>query len=224
MERNQKAFELWEAGEHTTAIEILFEEIEENPNSVAGYYNLANMLLIAKKELDAKAVLELANEKNPNHPEILYAFGTYYYQIQDYPQALHAFLQVSTMDSYLKTDSFVMLAQSYLALEQPQKALAFLLTAEIATPDDGELLLLIGNTFMQIESFKEAKVYFDKATKAASTYPEAWFKRGLMALVLEEEAVVYEADFEKVRELDDSYYQKQMKQLAEIQAFIKKNN
>ena len=75
MDENLKAFELWDKGEYSEAIQVLFNQIEENPENMASYYNLANMLLVAKKEEDAKAVLLVANEKSPNHPEILYAFG-----------------------------------------------------------------------------------------------------------------------------------------------------
>lgn len=130
MDENLKAFELWDKGEYSEAIQVLFNQIEENPENMASYYNLANMLLVAKKEEDAKAVLLVANEKSPNHPEILYAFGTYYYQIEDYPQGIHAFLAVFQQDTYLKKDSLVMIAQCYIALGNPQKALVYLLTAE----------------------------------------------------------------------------------------------
>ena len=65
MDENLKAFELWDKGEYSEAIQVLFNQIEENPENMASYYNLANMLLVAKKEEDAKAVLLVANEKSP---------------------------------------------------------------------------------------------------------------------------------------------------------------
>lgn len=65
MDRNQKAFQLWEQGQPTEAIELLFKEIDTHPENMDSYYNLATMLMLAQKYEDAKAVLTLANEKRP---------------------------------------------------------------------------------------------------------------------------------------------------------------
>lgn len=223
MYENLKAFELWDKGEYSEAIQVLFNQIEENPENMASYYNLANMLLVAKKEEDAKAVLLVANEKSPNHPEILYAFGTYYYQIEDYPQGIHAFLAVFQQDTYLKKDSLVMIAQCYIALGNPQKALVYLLTAEEIDGTDSDVLIVMGNTFMQIEDYKQAQEYFKKVTEVTPKNAEAWFKRGLTSLVLNEEKKLVESYFNQSMELDPVFYQKNRQQLAEIQAFIQKN-
>lgn len=76
---------------------------------------------------------------------------------------------------------------------------------------------------MQIKDFKQAQEYFKKMTEVTPKNAEAWFKRGLTSLVLNEEKKLVESYFNQSMELDPVFYQKNRQQLAEIQAFIQKN-
>lgn len=116
-----------------------------------------------------------------------------------------------------------MLGQSYLALEQPKKALVYLLTAFQLDETDSELALLLGNAFLQTEAFKEAYTYYDLTSKLNQENNEAWFKKGLMGMVLGNEKETIEADFQKSQELNPGYYQQNLTKLEEIEAFLQAN-
>ncbi|MCO6017533.1 hypothetical protein CKN86_11535 [Carnobacterium divergens] len=223
MDRNQKAFQLWEQGQPTEAIELLFKEIDTHPENMDSYYNLATMLMLAQKYEDAKAVLTLANEKKANQSKILYGFGNLYYQTADYSQGIYYFSQVFTQSETFKKDAAIMLGQSYLALEQPKKALVYLLTAFQLDETDSELALLLGNVFLQTEAFQEAYTYYDHTSKLNQENSEAWFKKGLMGMVLAKDKEKIEADFQRSQELNPIYYQQNLNQLQEIEAFLQAN-
>lgn len=73
------------------------------------------------------------------------------------------------------------------SIRKSSKALVYLLTAEEIDGTDSDVLIVMGNTFMQIKDFKQAQEYFKKMTEVTPKNAEAWFKRGLTSLVLNEE-------------------------------------
>lgn len=222
MNRNYEAFRLWESGETNAAVALLFKEIEEHPESSDSYCNLASMLISAEHYGEAGAVLHTAMEKHPNHPSVLYAFGNFYYQQQKYPEALENFSHVfESAETDLKNDAAIMIGQSYAALQQPQRALAFLLTAYTKDSDDLTVILLIGNCFIQTGAFEDAQPFFEKAVQLSPENDEAWFKRGLASMALEEEPSSYQLFFQKAAELNPADQQIRMEQMEEIKKMIK---
>lgn len=222
MNRNHEAFQLWDKGEFNEAIQLLVEEINENTENSDSYYNLATMFILGKKYDDAKVIVETAIEKYPDDPIFVYAFGNLYYEIEDYSLSVTYFNQVIQFnETPLKKDAMVMIGQNYLALNQPKKALAYFLSAYEKDKLDMTLIMLIGNTLMQTGSFKEAKQYFELSIEQAPQNDEAWFKRGVVGMVLEEDASVFQPYFKKSKELNISRYEERIKQLTAIENIVK---
>ncbi|WP_035053500.1 tetratricopeptide repeat protein [Carnobacterium pleistocenium] len=222
MDRNHEAFQLWEKGKFNEAIQLLIQEIDDNPANSDCYYNLATMFILGKKYEDAKAVLETAIEKYPENPIFVYAFGNLYYEIEDYTTALTYFKQVSQFDeTSLKKDAMVMIGQIYLALNQSKMALAYFLSAYEEDKLDKTLILLIGNTLMQLGTFEEAKKYFELSIEQSPQNDEAWFKRGVVGMALKEEVDSLKQYFDKAKELDPVKYEERTKQLQAIEVMMK---
>ncbi|MEK6189458.1 MAG: tetratricopeptide repeat protein [Carnobacterium alterfunditum] len=222
MNRNHEAFQLWEKGEFNEAIQLLIEEINNDPANSDCYYNLANMFILGKKYEDAKAILETAIEKFPEDPIFIYAFGNLYYEIEDYSTALSYFNQVIKFnETRLKKDAMVMIGQNYLALNQSKKALVYFLSAYEEDKLDIALILLIGNTLMQLGSFKEAKMFFELGIEQAPQNDEAWFKCGVVGMALKEEVDSLKKYFDKAKELDPIKYEERTKQLQAIEVIMK---
>lgn len=222
MERNHKAFQLWEQGEFNQAIQLLMEEINDNPDNSDSYYNLATMFILGHKYDDAKAILETAIEKYPNDSTFIYAFGNLYYELENYQVSLNYFEQVTQFqETPLKKDAMVMIGQNYLALDQSKKALVYFLSAYEEDKLDMTLILLIGNTLMQVGSFQEAKKYFELSMEQAPQNDEAWFKRGVVGMVLEEDLNIFQSFFNKSKELNPSRYEERIKQLTAIESIVK---
>lgn len=221
MNRNHKAFQLWEQGKLNEAIRLLFEEIEEQTENSDSYCNLASILILAKKYEDAQAVLETALQKYPNHLELLYTFGNLYYYKNMPEKSLVYFERVfQAEETSLKNDAAIMIGQCYLMLENPKKALVYLLLAYPENPKDSLLLLLLGDCFMQTGHFKEAKGYFEQAVAVTPDNDEAWFKRGVIGMALNESATTVESFFKTSHELNPEAHLKRLQQLQAIEKFI----
>ena len=222
MNRNHEAFQLWEKGEFNEAIQLLIEEINDNPANSDSYYNLATMFILGKKYEDAKAILETAIEKYPENSIFVYAFGNLYYEIEDYSTSLTYFNQVLQFtETSLKKDAMVMIGQNFLALNQSEKSLAYFLSAYEEDPSDITVILIIGNTLMQTGSFKEAKRYFELSIEQAPKNDEAWFKRGVVGMALKEDNHSVKQYFDKAKELNPITYGKRIEQLQSIEAVMK---
>ena len=221
MNRNHKAFQLWEQGKLNEAIRLLFEEIEEQTENSDSYCNLASILILAKKYEDAQAVLETALQKYPNHLELLYTFGNLYYSKTMPEKSLMYFEHVfQAEETSLKNDAAIMIGQCSLMLENPKKALVYLLVAYSENPKDSLLLLLVGECFMQTGHFKEAKGYFEQAVAATPDNDEAWFKRGVIGMALNESTTTVESYFKTSHELNPEAHLKRLQQLQAIEKFI----
>lgn len=221
MNRNHEAFQLWEQGNLNEAIQLLFEEIEEQPKNSDSYYNLATMLILAKKYADAQAVLEMALQEKPGHPELLYAFGNLYYQQERYTESLVYFTQVfQHPQTGLKNDAARMIGQCYFSLQNPKKALVYLLMIKTENEPDSSLFLLIGNCLMQTGNFNEAKDYFEKVMEITPENDEAWFKRGLIGMALNEPPAIFEDFFKQSSTLNPNSHQERIQQLKAIEAMV----
>ena len=223
MDLNQKALSLWNEGKANEALEALFKAIDEEPTKKEGYYNLISLLIAARKFADAKAVLDTAGEKFAEEESFWYAEGNWYYQQQHYTEALDSYLQVFQQHkSLFRGEAVAMIGQCYLALQQPKLALAYLLEAEVHHPSDTPILLMIGNSLLQAESFLDAERYFDKVIALDEKNAEAWFKKGLAKRALQQDPEKVKMCLQKAKQLDPEKFLTYAQQLKEIEAFVTK--
>lgn len=221
MNQNHKAFQLWKNGQLNEAVQLLFEEIENNNENSDSYCNLASIFILAKKYEDAQVVLETALEKEPNHVELLYTFGNLYYQKNNPTKALIYFNQVLNGNgNSFKNDAVVMIGQCYLLLNEPKRALAYLLTAHEKNEKDSSILTLLGDCMMQINHFKQARQYYTKAYDLSPDNDEILFKRGLVGAALKEKPEKFNLFFEKAKTINPENYQKRLQKLKEIEVFM----
>ena len=220
MERNHQAFQLWEKGKVQEAIELLFFEIEKNSNNRDSYYNLASILTLSHKYDDAEAVLETAIEKYPNENIFLYAFGNLSYKKKEYQKAIDYYNKTKQLENNnLKKEITLMLGQTYFAMNQPKKALVYLLQIEITLNDDSSILMMIGNCFLQTGFFKEAESRFKQVTKIEKENDDAWFRLGVCNYVEnnKEKAKSY---FEQAKQVNPSHFIKLLTQFKEIEKLL----
>lgn len=223
MDLNQKALSLWNEGKASEALETLFKAIDEEPNKKEGYYNLVSLLIAAKKFADAKAVLDTAGEKFPEEESFLYAYGNWHYQQNNYTNALDSYVQVfGKPDSFFKGEAAAMIGQCYLALQQPKLALAYLLEAEVHHPKDTTILLMLGNSLLQTESFLDAERYFGKVIALDEKSAEAWFKKGLALRARQQDPEEVKVCLQKAKQLDPEKFLTYAQQLKEIESVVTK--
>ncbi len=73
---------------------------------------------------------------------------------------------------------------------------------------------------MQTGHFKEAKDYFEQAVTVAPDNDEAWFKRGVIGMTLNESATIVESFFKTSHELNPEAHLKRLQQLQAIEKFV----
>ncbi len=221
MNKDHHAFQLWENGQLNEAIQLLFKEIDRNEENSNSYCNLASILILAKKYDDAQAVLETALKKYQNHVELLYTFGNLYYYKNNPIKALEYYHQVfNGNETNLKNDAMIMIGQCHLLLNEPKKALVYLLTAYENDGKDSSLIILLGDCMMQTNHFEKAKKYFMKALEQSPDNDEVLFKRGLVGAALKEEPEIFNDFFERSKKLNPENYIKRLQQLKDSEAFV----
>ncbi|MEG0497331.1 MAG: tetratricopeptide repeat protein [Carnobacterium sp.] len=221
MNKNHHAFQLWENGQLNEAVQLLFEEIDRNEENRDSYCNLASILILAKRYDDAHAVLETALKKYQNHADLLYTFGNLYYHKNNPIKALEYYNQVfNGNEKNLKNDATIMIGQCHLLLNEPKKAMVYLLTAYENDENDTSLNTLLGDCMMQTNHFKEAKNYFMKALEQSPDNDEVLFKRGLVGAALKEKPMIFNDFFEKSKKLNPEKFIKRLHQLKDSEAFV----
>ncbi|MCH5463117.1 tetratricopeptide repeat protein [Lactobacillus sp. LC28-10] len=204
----------------------LIQEIDDDPDNYHTYYDLGALLVNLKsytqaEELMVKALGLFADKSRTAKDTLTYGLGNVYYEAGEYQKAIEQFNQVK--DTKLKSDAYMMLAQSYMGNNDHKTALAFALTAAENHQQDPQVNQLIADNLLAVGSFKDAAKYYDKTLASDPKNGRAQFDRGIAAVVLEEDASEY---FEQAKRLDSKYYENGQKRLADIQAALtqKKDN
>lgn len=199
----------------------LVQEIDDDPDNYHTYYDLAALLVQLKsytqaEELLLKAMGLFADRSRSAKDTLTYGLGNVYYAAGEFQKAITQFNAIK--DEKLQQDAYLMVAQSYMGQGNHKMALAFALTVGDRAKQDPAVNQLIADNFLALGSFKEAGQYFDKVLASQPDNGKAQFDRGITAVIQEEDASRY---FERAKALDQAYYDKGQKRLADIQAALK---
>ena len=118
----------------------------------------------------------------------------------------------------MKENAFLMLAQSYMAQESYQQALAFAITAQEINSKNIDTNELIGDIFLALGQFENAAQYYDLVLESDQNHAKANFQRGLVNMVL---GLEFDTYFTRSRLTNKKYFDAQKKRLSEIESFIK---
>ncbi|KRK98287.1 hypothetical protein FD04_GL001268 [Secundilactobacillus odoratitofui DSM 19909 = JCM 15043] len=200
----------------------LVQEIDDNPDDYHTYYDLGALLVNLKsytqaEELLVKALGLFADKSRQAKDTLTYGLGNVYYEAGEYQKAIEQFNQVK--DTKLKSDAYLMLAQSYMGNNDHKTALAFALTAAQNRQQDPQVNQLIADNLLAVGSFKDATTYYDKVLASDPKNGRAQFDRGICAVVLGVDATKY---FEAAKKLDRDYYDKGQSRLTDIQNLLLK--
>lgn len=202
----------------------LVKDIDDHPNDYRTYYDLSVFLVelhsyTQAEELLMKAMGLFANRSVKAKNMLTYGLGNVYYSAGKYEQAIQEFQQVT--DENLKSDAYIMMAQSYMAQKNYKKALAFLLTAQEVAKQDVKINMMIGQCLMALGNFEQAADFYDKVLAVKPTDGKANFDRGLIAMVLGEDFKLY---FDKAEKYDKKNFDQKQGQIADIEKVIQLRN
>ncbi|UQS85532.1 tetratricopeptide repeat protein [Apilactobacillus apisilvae] len=198
----------------------LVTDIDEHPHDYRTYYDLGAFLVelhnfTQAEELMMKALGLFANQSKKAKEVLTYGLGNVYYAAGEFDKSIEQFNSLSSSD--LKSDSYIMLAQSYMGKKDYKKAVVFALTAQGFRRQDPDVNYLLGSSLMALGNFSEAAQFLDTTLKAQPKNGKANFDRGIVAMVLGENFSNY---FNKSKKYDEKYFNDGQKRLSDIEKYI----
>ncbi|MFL2028159.1 tetratricopeptide repeat protein [Loigolactobacillus zhaoyuanensis] len=214
MKNTSKA--LWAKGDKQGAVKALVAAIEQAPELLDNYLELAAYLNALQDTEQAEKLLQSALVHFPDNQDLRYSLGTTYYAAGDYPKALDQFQQLTA--ARLENDKLYMLASTYYAQQDYSHALAFALTAQKNEPQRDDVNLLVGDLFLAIGDFNHATTYYTQVLARTPKSAAANFKVGLARLA---QGAPSEAYFEQAKKLDTAYFEREKHRLSDIERYLK---
>lgn len=203
----------------------LIGAIDEHPDQVNNYYDLGSLLTRLQsfdqaEELFMKALGIFENKGDKEAINLLnYGLGNVYYTVGKIKTALEYYNKID--DPKLKADSYLMMAQSYMKEKQYKQAVAYGLTALELRPDDAEINQVLGDSFLALGEFEQARGYYDRILKHHPGRADTQFNRGLVAMVLGED---YHNYLDQAQQLNPDYYAKSEKRISDIENFLRQQD
>lgn len=199
----------------------LVTAIDEHPEKVNNYYDLGSLLTRLQsyeqaEELFMKALGIFDKKDDRDAINLLnYGLGNLYYTVGKVKSAIDYYNKID--DPKLKADSYLMLAQSYMKEKQYKQAVAYGLTALELRPGDAAINQVLGDSFLALGEFEQARGYYDEILKHHPGRADTQFNRGLVAMVLGED---YHNYLTQAQQLDPDFYKKSEKKIADIKNFL----
>lgn len=205
----------------TASVKKLISDIDHDPQDPQKYYALGMLLTKSvqytqAEELFKRAINYFENEKLPT--DLLeYGLGNVFYAAGLYQDSLQIFQKIT--DKKLKNDAYLMIAQNYYAQGNYQQALVFALTVSERSSLQQQLAawLLAGESLMALGNLKLAAEYFDRVLKQKPDDFKTNFDRGVIEMVLHQDAQKY---FEKAEQIDPQKFKQKQQRLTDIERVL----
>src|SRR5699024_851342 len=151
-----------------------------------------------------------------DNQDLLYNLGNIYYLADKYDKANDIFQKLVNNDYAF--EAYFMMAKTLDQQGKRQLAIMYALTAVEKAPKDLRSNELLADLLLANGNFQEALTFYQAANKIQ---PEAkfYFNMALCAMNLKKE---YQSYLNQAKKLDEKYYLKNEKKLADLQEFIKK--
>lgn len=202
----------------------LVKAIDEKPDNYQAYYELSAFLIKLQnfsqaEELLMKSLGMFADSNKKAEDLLIYGLGNVYYSAGEFEKAIKQFNSVK--DHNLKCDSYIMMAQSYIAKDDYKHGLVFLLTAKDYRKQDPEINQLIGECLLALGDFQQSAEFYDQILRSKPNDGKANFDRGLVSMVLGEKYADY---FAKAEKYDKANFDQKQSRIQDIEKLVKDNH
>lgn len=215
---NKQAEELFNQGDKEAAIKLIVADLNKNPKQLPEILQLSTYLVQAGDLEQAEELLARSLEMFKDNQDLLYNLGNVYYLADKFDKANEIFQNL--IDDNYAFEAYFMMAKTLDQQGQKQKAIMYALTAVEKSPKDQQANELLADLLLANGNFQESLRFYQDANKIK---PEAkyYFNMALCAMNLDQD---YQAFLKKSRELDENYYLKNEKKLADLQKFIEQGD
>lgn len=215
---NKQAEKLFNQGDKEAAIKLIVADLNKNPKQLPEILQLSTYLVQAGDLEQAEELLARSLEMFKDNQDLLYNLGNVYYLADKFDKANEIFQNL--IDDNYAFEAYFMMAKTLDQQGQKQKAIMYALTAVEKSPQDQQANELLADLLLANGNFQESLRFYQDANKIK---PEAkyYFNMALCAMNLDQD---YQVFLKKSRELDENYYLKNEKKLADLQKFIEQGD
>lgn len=215
---NKKAEQLFNKGDKEAAIKLIVADLNKDPKQLSEILQLSTYLVQAGDLEQAEELLARSLEMFKDNQDLLYNLGNIYYLADKFDKANEIFQKL--VDDDYAFEAYFMMAKTLNQQGKKQLAIMYALTATEKAPKDLRANELLADLLLANGNFEESLSFYQKANEIK---PEAkyYFNMALCAMNLKKD---YQTYLNKSKSLDQKYYLKNEKKLAELQEFIKQGD
>ncbi|WP_334332648.1 MULTISPECIES: tetratricopeptide repeat protein [unclassified Companilactobacillus] len=215
---DREAEKLFNQNKKEAAIKLLVADLNKDAHQLPKILQLSTYLVQAGDLEQAEELLARALEMFKNNQDLLYNLGNVYYLADKFDKANQIFKDL--VDDNYAFEAYFMLAKTLDQQGKRQLAVMYALTAVEKAPKDLQANELLADLLLANGNFKESLGFYQQANKIK---PEAkhYFNMALCAMNLKQD---YQSYLNESKELDEDYYLKHEKKLADLQEFIKQGD
>ncbi|AYE38015.1 tetratricopeptide repeat protein [Companilactobacillus zhachilii] len=215
---NKQAEKLFNQGDKEQAIKLIVADLNKNPKQLPEILQLSTYLVQAGDLEQAEELLARSLEMFKDNQDLLYNLGNVYYLADKFDKANEIF-QSLINDNYA-FEAYFMMAKTLDQQGKKQLAIMYALTATEKAPRDLQANELLADLLLANGNFQEALGFYQTANKIK---PQAkyYFNMALCAMNLHQD---YQNYLDQSKKLDEKYYLKNEKKLADLQEFIKQGD
>ncbi|GEO57386.1 tetratricopeptide repeat protein [Companilactobacillus bobalius] len=212
---DKKAEKLFNDGNKQEAIKLLVADLNKNPKQLSEILQLSTYLVQSEDLEQAEELLARSLEMFKDNQDLLYNLGNVYYLADKYDKANQIFQNL--IDDNYAFEAYFMMAKTLDQQGKRQLAIMYALTAAEKAPKDLQANELLADLLLANGNFEEALGFYKTANEIQ---PEAkhYFNMALCAMNLKQD---YQNYLNESKKLDQDYYLKHEKKLADLQEFIK---
>ncbi|TGD25339.1 hypothetical protein EGT49_00230 [Companilactobacillus suantsaicola] len=215
---NKEAEKLFNQNKKEAAIKLLVADLNKDAHQLPKILQLSTYLVQAGDLEQAEELLARALEMFKNNQDLLYNLGNVYYLADKFDKANQIFKDL--VDDNYAFEAYFMLAKTLDQQGKRQLAVMYALTAVEKAPQDLQANELLADLLLANGNFQESLGFYQQANKIK---PEAkhYFNMALCAMNLKQD---YQSYLNESKKLDEAYYLKHEKKLADLQEFIKQGD
>lgn len=212
---NKQAEQLFNQGDKEAAIKMIVADLNKDPRQLPEILQLSTYLVQAGDLEQAEELLARSLEMFKDNQDLLYNLGNVYYLADKYDKANQIFQKL--VDDNYAFEAYFMMAKTLDQQGKRQLAIMYALTAVEKAPKDQQANELLADLLLSNGNFNEALGFYQAANKIK---PQAkyYFNMALCAMNLKQD---YQTYLDESKKLDEQYYLKNEKKLADLQEFIK---
>ncbi|WP_119326913.1 tetratricopeptide repeat protein [Companilactobacillus musae] len=215
---NKKAEQLFNKGDKEAAIKLIVADLNKDPKQLTEILQLSTYLVQAGDLEQAEELLARSLEMFKDNQDLLYNLGNVYYLADKFDRANDIFQKLA--DDDYAFEAYFMMAKTLNQQGKRQLAIMYALTATEKSPKDLQANELLADLLLANGNFEESLEFYQKANEIK---PQAkyYFNMALCAMNLKKD---YQSYLNKAKSLDEKYYLKNEKKLADLQEFIKQGD